>query len=1136
MDCLNCHAVLSNAARFCVACGAPAPAICPACGFACSPAAKFCSECGARLAGDPIKIATTSGGKAVQASPPETEGAQAERRQLTVLFCDLVGSTEMSSRLDPEDLREVIGAYHRCVAETTAAFDGFVARYMGDGALVYFGYPQGHEDNAERAIRAALALLANIRDLSVQGQELRARIGVATGLVIVGDLVTTGTSREHTALGETPNLAARLQSIAEPDTILVADHTKRLAGERFHYRDLGTIALKGFDVPARAWQVLSAARARSSFATLRTDQAPRADAATAPGAAPLVGRDQELRLLRDRWAQATAGQGRVAMLTGDAGIGKSRLVQALISQVETDAHVMLELRCSAYYTNSPLYPVIALLPGVLSWTREDSDEARLDKLALFCTRYQISASEGLPLLMSLLSMPPSARYPLPPMGPERQRQRTLQILLEAVLAVAAEQPVLAIVEDLQWLDPSTLELLALLVEHVPSVRLFALFTARPNFQPPWPPHAYATPIVLSRLAQRHAEEMVERVAGRERLPRDLVQQIVAKTDGVPLFIEELTKMLVESGLAPTDQDPNAPAGAARDLAIPATLQDSLTARLDRLATVKVIAQLSATIGREFSYALLRTVANVEDTVLRHELARLIDAEFLIQRGEPPDATYVFKHALIQVAAYQSLLKSTRQQYHERIARAMIDQFSVEADAHPEYVAMHFTEAGNAVLGVRWWQKAGQHAFKRAAYTEATAHFVKGLAVLASMSASTQRDQWELGLQVELGYALIPVKGWAAQETAQAFTRAGELGRQIGDTPALFRALWGLGAFYFVRGDQHRARQVAEQCLGVAGNTNDSDALSEAYYLSGITACVMGNFASGQRDLEECIRIYGSERREAHRALYGQDAKASALGWLAMALWVQGQPDEALDRANEALAAVSDATQPFLLARALAGVGFIHVFRKEPQGPDAPLQRAVALCVEQGFSYFRAVVSAFHGANLVNLGRTEEGVAMMQASVKALRTIGSELLFTPLSAYLASAHLALLQIDAGLAAVDDGLACVKRNGERWAEAELYRIRGQLLLARGKQEAARAEACFREALAIARRQGARSYELSAARSLARLWRQQGREGEASAVLAEAVGAWPEDTQTAELREARATAQLASSPRSREPGDPG
>ena len=1118
MQCLGCGAILPDAARFCVGCGAAAPPVCSACGQALSAGANFCPRCGAKAtARQPSEDAAEVASSPALARYPADSGV--ERRQLTVLFCDLVGSTALSTRLDPEDLREIIGAYHRCVAETVEAFDGFVARYMGDGAMVYFGYPNAHEDNAERAVRAALALSRNVANLRTRNEPLSTRIGIATGLVIVGELVSAGATREQTALGQTPNLAARLEAAAMPDTVVIADNTRRLAGERFGYQGLGLLTLKGFDDPVRAWRVVGEERIRHRLAAIDAPQTPAAPSETnvRPGP-PLVGREQELGLLGDRWQQVTEGQGRVVLLLGDAGIGKSRLVQAFTSSVGDTPHYELQFRSSAYHAHSPLYPVIHLVPGVLGWRRVDSDATRLEKLQAFCARLHLSTSDDLPLLVSLLSLPDLADFPLAPMSAERRKQLTLQTLLKTALALAAERPLLMVVEDLHLIDPTTMELLTMLADQAPTVRLFALFTARLDFEAPWPPHSHVTSLMLTRLSRRQTETMIVHAAGGNLLPTDVVLQIVAKTDGVPLFVEELTKMLLESGRLRLEGDRYRLTGSLQPLAIPATLQDSLTARLDRLASAKSTAQFGAMLGREFPLAVLRAVSTVDEGALQRDLARLVDAEFLYQRGTQSETVYIFKHALIQDAAYQSLLRTTRAQLHKRIAHVLIEQFGSEVDAHPELVAMHYTEGGDFEKAPHWWQRAGQRSFQRASYNEAIAHYLKGLAALERLPVSEGRDQLELALQVELGYALIPVKGWSAPESAQAFTRAGELGQRIRDTPKLFRALWGLGAFHFVQGDQHGARRVADQCLGIACQHDDVDSLIEAHYLCGIVSCVMGDFVRGQADLDECIRRYGPDERTIHRTLYGQDAKASALGWLSMALWCLGEPDAALERARESLALVRDTPQPFLLARGLAGVGFVHVFRGEAQSAGAPLEQALALCAEQGFWYFHAIVAAFAGANSVVGGKPVEGIAQMEASIAALRTIGSELLLTVVLGYLAAAHCALLQAKQGLAVIDDGLERAATNGERWGEAELHRIRGDLLLTRGTHEAQRAEASYRTALDLATAQCARAYRLRAATSLARLWRAQGRHAEATSLLAEIVGTWPDDLQSPDLGRAR------------------
>jgi class 3 adenylate cyclase/predicted ATPase len=1118
MQCPECSVENKPERKFCSACGHALPSACQACGFANDAGDEFCGGCGRRLAhgdGPRDEHAVGSGLRQPGASSPARQpqpAYDAERRQLTVMFCDLVDSTALSARLDPEQLREVVRAFQTACGEVIARFDGYVAQYLGDGLLVYFGHPQAHEDDAQRAVRAGLSILSamgalNARpDAPAEGR-LSIRVGIHTGLVVVGE-VGSRERHEHLALGETPNLAFHVQALAEPDTLAISAATLRLVRGLFVSDDLGEHALKGVPAPLHAYRVLGESGARSSL-----------DAAAAVGLTPLVGREQEVGLLLDRWAQVVDGEGHVVLVTGDAGIGKSRLVQVLMDRVAGGPQCRLELRCSAYYANSPLYPVIEFLPRVLDWSRDDPDEVKLGKLESFALEHGVSVEEGLPLLASLLSLRPSERLPLPPMSPERQKERTLQTLLAMVLALAAEEPVLVVVEDLHWIDPTTAEFLRLLIDQGPTPQLFCLLTARLQFQPAWAAHSHVTSLTLTRFTQRQTESMVERIAGGKALPGEVVEQIVARTDGVPLFVEELTKMVLESGLLRENERGYELMGPLPPVAIPTTLQDSLAARLDRLATVKLVAQLSATLGRAFPYVLLRAVSTLDEAALKRELDRLVDAELLYQRGVPPEATYIFKHALLQEAAYQSLLKSTRQQYHERIARVMVEQFSGEAAAHPEFVANHYTEAGTIGEAVQWWQRAGQHAVQRASYAEAITHYRKGLRVLESIPVSARRDQSELGLQVELGYALIPVKGWAAAETASAFTRAGELCREVGETPKLFRALWGIAAFHFVRGDQHKAREVADQCLILAQHADDVDALIEAHYLSGIVSFVMGEFAAGRVDLEECVRLYGPDKRDMHAVLYGQDPKASGLNWLAMGLWALGHPDQGLQRARDSLAFVQSMSRPFQLARGLAGVGFVHVYRREPQGRDSHLEAAIALCIEQGFGYFRAVVSAFQGSNLVQLGRMEEGIALMRESVTTLRAFGSELLFTIVFGELATAHASIGQLDHAATALGEGQACVERNGEHWAEAELYRIEGELMMMCEPPDPAGAEARFQKAREVARRQQAKSYELRATTSLARLWRNQGKAAEARAALGEIYTWFTEGLETPDLKDARA-----------------
>ena len=631
----------------------------------------------------------------------EPRPAEAERRQLTVLFCDLVDSTALASQLDPEDLREVVRAYQETCAKVIARFEGHIAQYLGDGLLVYFGYPLAHEDDAQRAVRAGLGMVEALGQLNIRlkqdrGVELAVRLGIHTGLVVVGE-VGGGTRQEQLALGETPNLAARLQGIAAPNTVVISAATVHLLGGFFACQSLGTPALKGLAQPLEVYRVLYESTARS-----------RLEAAGSTGLTPLVGREQEVGLLRERWAQVKDGIGQVILLSGEAGIGKSRLVQVLTEHVAAEPQAWLTpCQCSPYYQNTALYPMIELLERVaLRFDREESPQQKLRKLEGFLVQYGLPLTEAVPLFAALLSLPLGTDYAPLTVSPEQQKQQTLHALLTILLRIAAQQPVLFVMEDLHWVDPTTLEFLTLLVDQGPTARILALWTFRPDFSPPWTGRSHLTQVTLHRLPRQQATEMTDRVAHGKALPTEVVEQVVAKTDGVPLFVEELTKMVLESGLLQEREDRYELTGPLPPLAIPTTLHDSLMARLDRLATVKGLAQLGAALGREFSYALLQAVSPWDEETLQRGLHQLVEAEFLYQRGLPPQATYLFKHALIQETAYQSLLRSTRQQYHQRIAQVLEARFPATSETQPELLAHHYTEAGLREQALPYWQQAG----------------------------------------------------------------------------------------------------------------------------------------------------------------------------------------------------------------------------------------------------------------------------------------------------------------------------------------------------------------------------------------------------------------------------------------------
>jgi TOMM system kinase/cyclase fusion protein len=1038
---------------------------------------------------------------------------EAERRQLTVLFCDLVDSTGLARQLDPEDLREVVRAYQAACAKVIARFEGHIAQYLGDGLLVYFGYPLAHEDDAQRAVRAGLVIVEamgqlNTRLTQERGVQLAVRLGIHTGLVVVGE-VGGSTRQEQLALGETPIIAYRLQDIAAPNTLVISTATFQLLGGFFACQPLGTPLLKGQAQPLAVYRVLYESMARS-----------RLEAAGSTGLTPLVGREQESGLLLERWAQVKDGLGQVVLLSGDAGIGKSRLVQVLKEQVAAEPQAWLTpCQCSPYHQNTALYPMIDLLErAALRFDREESPQQKLSKLEGFLVQYGLPLAEAVPLFAALLSLPLTAGYPPLTVSPERQKQQTLHALLTVLLRIAAQQPVLFVMEDLHWVDPTTLEFLTLLVDQGPTARILALWTFRPDFSPPWTGRSHLTQVTLLRLPRQQATEMTYRVAHGKALPPEVVEQIVAKTDGVPLFVEELTKMVLESGLLQEREDRYDLTGPLPPLAIPATLHDSLLARLDRLATVKSLAQLGATLGREFSYELLQVVSPWDERTLQRGLHQLVATELLYQRGLPPQATYLFKHALIQDAAYQSLLKSTRQHYHQRIAQVLEQRFPDLCETQPELLAHHYTEAGVMAQAIPYWQRAGQRAIERSAHLEAIAHLSKGLEVLMTLPDTTERAQQELDLQITLGPALSATKSWAAPEVERAYARARELCQQIGETPQLFTVLRGLWVFYFVRAEYQTARELGERCLTLAQSLQDPSLLLEAHHTYWDTLVWLGEVVSARAHMEQGAALYDPQKHRSHAFLYEEDPGVCLLSVEALALWHLGYPDQALGSIHNALTLAREISHPYSLAMALALAALLHQCRREKQLTQERAEAVITLSTDQGFPLWAAWGTLVRGWVLTEQGQGEEGIAQLHQGLAAWRGVGAEYDRSRWLAMLAEAYGKVGQTEAGLTALAEALATAHRTGERWWEVELHRLKGELLLRRaGPTE--EVEACFRQALEIARQQQAKSFELRAAMSLSRLWQRQGKRVEAHELLAPIYGWFTEGFDTADLQEAKA-----------------
>jgi class 3 adenylate cyclase/predicted ATPase len=1049
---------------------------------------------------------------------------EAERRQLTVMFCDLVGSTALSAQLDPEELREVVRAYQETCTEVIQRYDGQIAQHLGDGLLVYFGYPAAHEDDAQRAIRVGLDILTALHDLNQRLRHpIQVRIGIHTGLVVIGE-IGSGAKREILALGETPNLAARLQALAAPDTVVISAATQRLTAGLFTHRSLGLHEPKGLTTPLEVYQILGESGAQSRF-----------DVAVQSGLTPLVGREEELALLRRRWEQATEGEGQVVLLSGEAGIGKSRLVQELKDHVAQDSAVRIEFRCSPYHQNSAFYPLIEHVQQVLHFVPSDTPQAKLQKLEQTLARYRFPQSDTIPLLAALLSLPhPETVSPLT-LTPQQQKQKTLDALVHWLFEEAERTTVYTAWEDLHWADPSTLEFLALCLDQVPTARMLMLLTFRPEFPPAWTARSHVSHLMLSRLGRKQTSAIVEQITGGKALPSDVLQQIVAKTDGVPLFVEELTKMVVESRFDVGAQHA-APVSA---LGVPATLQDALMARLDRLGTAKEVAQQGAVVGRELTYELLSAVSPLTEAALQQELTKLVEAELLYQRGRPPQATYLFKHALVQETAYQSLLKSKRQQYHHQIAQVFEAQFPEITETQPELVANHYTEAGLGAQAIPYWQRAGERAVQRSANAEAITHLTKGLELLAALPDTPERSRQELTLRTALGPALIATKGNAAPEVEQTYARAVELCRQVGETSQLFPVLFGLRSFYLVRAELLTAHGLGEQLLSLAQSMQDSALLLEAQLALGNTLFLLGEPAPARPHLEQGIALYDPQHHRSHAVLYGAEPGMLCLFFAARVLWILGYPDQARKRSHEALSLVQESAQPYSLAAALIYAATLHRFLREGQATQERTGAAIALSTEQGFSALLAQGIIFQGSALAEQGQRQEGVAQMRQGLAALRATGAEAWLPFFLALLAKTYGEIGQAEEGLTMLTEALTRVEKTRERFWEAELYRLKGELSLQSGvhsprsevtstqhltpnPQAEAEAEVCFRRAIETARGQQAKSLELRAVMSLSRLWQQQGKKKAAHEMLAEIYGWFTEGFDTADLQEAKVLLQ--------------
>ena len=1054
---------------------------------------------------------TACGGLAPASRPPD-----AERRQLTILFCDLVASTALATQLDPEDLREVIRAYHATCAAVIQRFDGHIAQYLGDGVLVYYGYPQAHEDGTHRAVRTGLGMVEGMDPLNARleqtyGIRLAVRIGIHTGLVVVGDMGGSG-REEQLALGATPNIAAHLQGLATPNTVVISEVSYQLVQGYFVCEPLGKHPLRDVSDPLTVYHVLGESGATS-----------RLEVAQPRGLTPLVGREPEVGLLRERWQRVQAGMGQVVLLSGEAGIGKSRLVHVLKDDLAPTHHTRLECRGSPYYQHTALYPVTELFQRLLRWQPEDTPIKKLDKLETTLSQYPLALAEVVPLLASLLALAlPADRYPSLPLTPQRQRQKTLETLLAILHVEAARQPVLFIVEDLHWVDPTTLELLTLLIDQGPTVPILTVLTCRPEFHPPWGSRAHITPMSLPRLSPPEVQTMVARLTGEKPLPVELLQQLLANTDGVPLFIEELTKTVLESGLLRVAHDHYELTRPLPPLAIPSSLHDALMARLDRLAAVKSVAQLGATLGRQFPYALLRAVAPLDETVLQHALGQLVHAELLYQRGVPPQATYLFKHALIQDAAYQSLLKSTRQQLHRKVAWVLEEQFPARAEAEPEVVARHYEEAGLADLAVPYYRRAGEQAAARSAHQEAIVHLRKAIALLTTLPESTARNTREVSLQLALGPSLMAARGYALPETQAVWERARVLCDDVGDVSQLASALVSLSVYCSTGGAFARGVELAKRVLENARETGEEQHVLSAHVGVAFAEYFQGKFTSALQHCEQGIASYDPSQHGPLASPIGTDPGVAARTFAGTSLWQLGYPDKALKRAREAVTLARTRAHPFSLAFALSWEAIVHCFRRDLAAMRDTAAEVIPLSEAQGFPLWLGLGRVLQWAALAISAADATAITEFMQGMTLAASTGNRSGGPFLLGLLAEVHATAGNQPEALRAVAMGLAEAEQTGQHSWDAELHRLQGQLTLqypTPSTQAEVEAEHLFRRALEIARHQDARSHELRASTSLARLWQQQGKQADARALLAPIYGWFTEGFDTADLQKARA-----------------
>lgn len=1030
-----------------------------------------------------------------------------ERRQLTVMFCDLVGSTALSTQLDPEELRELIQTYRKACGDAVARYDGHVAQYLGDGLLIYFGWPRAYEDQAERGVRSGLDIVRAVNRIRAPSK-LSVRVGLTTGTVVVGEASAHDNSEARLAVGEAPNLAARLMSLAGPDQVVIGPTTRHLLGDVFTLADLGTHGLKGFAEPIPVWRVEAPRRAEGRFDAVHAGKR----------LTELVGREDELALLLGQWRQAREGRGQVVLVSGEAGIGKSRLCHTL-RQGLGEAHTALRYQCSPHFTNSALYPIIEQLELAAKFVREDSPEQRLDKLEALLARAGGVVAEAVPLIADLLSLP-TKRYPPLNLSPQRQKEKTLEALVGQVEALSAKQPVLIAFEDLHWVDPTSQAFLDTLVQRLPRLPVLLVATHRPDYSAPCEGLPQVTSLALGRLQPSTVTQFVGVMTGGRELPAEILKEIISHTDGVPLFVEELTKSVLESGLLREIGNQYTLAVPLPALVIPTSLRDSLAARLDRLGPVKDIAQVAACIGREFSRELLYRVAASEGDRLDDGLDKLVEAGLISRLKTASDVIYTFKHALVQEAAYDLLLRSRRQQLHARIAQTLATDHADQVANKPELLAHHYTQAGRLGNAIPLWRKAGALAIERVALKEAVAHLQKALSLTSQLPETRDRDALELTIREQLNAAWTGLRGWAAEEIGTNTARILRLAWSQGNTQSLTLGLWWMWTNTITQGRIADSLPLARRLLEEGEGTDDVDLKIFGPAAAMVSYFLLGQLTEARTHADRVQALYEPQRAERLIQLSGHDLKTFAGVYSCQWIWMQGDYDRAMEVSNESCAHARAVGHAFNLVWALTYTAYVFAYGREPERLLDQIGLADRLAQDQGLAFFNQVsVPQATGIGLLQQAQTRDAVALLRKGIEGWANVGGGVRIPYLKSVLADALAQEGELAEALRVIDESIEQIERPAfqERIWLAEVLRLKGWILMRQGRET--EAEQLLRAGMDCAREQGTKSWELRCAVTLAGLLAQQGKHEAARDVLSPILAWFSEGAHTKDLMEARA-----------------